>query len=105
PHEGKSVDESITFSSQEGVNVNADIGLSFHIDGPSAPHLYLRFRQTDLIVLANGYVRNAVREAFNDVASRTAIQEIYGSGKGKLVADVTQKLNDLLTKDGFVIDQ
>src|SRR5262249_33302201 len=28
PHEGRAVDESITFSSQEGVNVNADIGLS-----------------------------------------------------------------------------
>src|SRR6185503_13483871 len=30
--EGKSHDESITFSSVEGVNVNADIGMSFHID-------------------------------------------------------------------------
>jgi hypothetical protein len=28
-HEGKAYDESITFSSAEGVNVNADIGLSF----------------------------------------------------------------------------
>src|SRR5205814_214166 len=32
PHEGKPIDESITFSSTEGVNINADIGLSFHID-------------------------------------------------------------------------
>src|ERR1700685_2577073 len=31
-HEGKPFDESITFSSEEGVNVNADIGLSFHIE-------------------------------------------------------------------------
>lgn len=40
PHEGGSkedtkattADESITFSSVEGVNANADIGFSFHID-------------------------------------------------------------------------
>jgi regulator of protease activity HflC (stomatin/prohibitin superfamily) len=104
-HEGRATDESITFSSQEGVNVNADIGLSFHIEASLAPHLYLRFRQPDLLVLADGYVRNAVREAFNDVASRMAVQDIYGAKKGKLVADVGTRLREVLGKDGFIIDQ
>jgi regulator of protease activity HflC (stomatin/prohibitin superfamily) len=104
-HEGRQVDESITFSSQEGVNVNSDIGLSFHIDPALSPHLYLRFRQPDLLLLADGYVRNAVREAFNDIASRMAVQEIYGAGKGKLIIDVSDKLREVLGKDGFVIDQ
>jgi regulator of protease activity HflC (stomatin/prohibitin superfamily) len=48
PHEGRNIDESITFSSSEGVNVNADVSLSFHIEPNLAPHLYGRFRQTDL---------------------------------------------------------
>jgi regulator of protease activity HflC (stomatin/prohibitin superfamily) len=104
-NEGRLVDESITFSSQEGVNVNSDIGLSFHIDSAKAPHLYLRFRQPDVLVLADGYVRNAVREAFNDIASRMAVQEIYGAGKGKLVADVSARLREVLGSDGFIIDQ
>jgi regulator of protease activity HflC (stomatin/prohibitin superfamily) len=103
--EGRGHDESITFSSQEGVNINADIGLSFHIEPTLAPHLYLRFRQPNLLLLADGYVRNAVREAFNDVASRMAVQEIYGSGKGKLVSEVTARINSVLGKDGFLIDQ
>jgi len=105
PNEGRAVDESITFSSQEGVNVNSDIGLSFHIESDKAPHLYLRFRQPDVMVLADGYMRNAVREAFNDIASRMAVQEIYGAGKGKLVAEVSNRLRDVLGKDGFIIDQ
>jgi regulator of protease activity HflC (stomatin/prohibitin superfamily) len=104
-HEGRATDESITFSSQEGVNVNSDIGLSFHIEPTLAPHLYLRFRQPDLLILADGYVRNAVREAFNDVASRMAVQDIYGAKKGKLIADVGAKLREVLGKDGFIIDQ
>src|SRR5450432_3921266 len=29
-NKGRAMDESITFSSSEGVNVNADVGLSFH---------------------------------------------------------------------------
>jgi regulator of protease activity HflC (stomatin/prohibitin superfamily) len=104
-HEGKPFDESITFSSNEGVNVNADVGLSFHIDPGLAPRLYNRFRLNDLTVLANGYMRNTVREAFNDVASRLPVQEIYGGGKSKMLQDVTQKCHDVFGRDGIVIDQ
>src|SRR5271163_4525816 len=105
PHEGRAVDESITFSSSEGVNVNADVGLSFHIEPSLAPRLYARFRQNDMMALADGYVRNAVREAFNDVASKMPVQDIYGAGKSKMLSEVTQKCRDVLGKDGFVIDQ
>lgn len=104
-HEGAGHDESITFSSQEGVNINADIGLSFHIEPSMAPHLYLRFRKSDLMDLANGYVRNAVREGFNLVASQMPVQAIYGAEKSRLVSEVMKKLGDQLNKDGFVIDQ
>jgi regulator of protease activity HflC (stomatin/prohibitin superfamily) len=104
-HEGSPHDDSITFSSAEGVNINVDIGLSFHIDAPKAPHLYLRFRKANMKELANGYVRNAVREAFNVTASTMPVQEIYGVGKGRLVDSSLKRLQDKLTPDGFVIDQ
>ncbi len=104
-HEGRAIDESITFSSQEGVNVNADVGLSFHIEPALAPRLYGRFRQNDMLALADGYVRNTVREAFNDVTSKMPVQDVYGAGKSKMIADVTTKCREVLGKDGFVIDQ
>src|SRR5438105_2382174 len=68
-HEGSPRDESITFSSSEGVNINADIGLAFHIEPKMAPHLYLRFRKNDMLDLADSYIRNAVRESFSIEAS------------------------------------
>jgi regulator of protease activity HflC (stomatin/prohibitin superfamily) len=104
-NEGKPYDESITFSSSEGVNANADIGLSFHIEPALAPRLYGRFRLNDMAILADGYMRNTVREAFNDVASRLPVQEIYGAGKSKMLGEVTQKCRDVFGKDGIVIDQ
>ncbi len=104
-NEGKAIDESITFSSGEGVNISADIGLSFHIEPALAPRLYGRFRLNDLTVLSDGYMRNTVREAYNDVASKLAVQDIYGAGKSKMLADVTQKCRDVFGKDGIVIDQ
>jgi regulator of protease activity HflC (stomatin/prohibitin superfamily) len=105
PHEGKAIDESITFSSAEGAAINADIGLSFHIEPTKAPHLYLRFRKNDLHELANGYVRNTVREAFNVVASQMPVQKIYGSDKGRLEHEVRTRVQEKLGSDGFVLDQ
>ena len=99
------VDESITFSSIEGVNANADVGFSFHIDPPQAPHLYARFRQNDMRELAYGYMRNVLREAFSEVASKMPIQEIYGAGKSKMIAEVTAKCGVNLGHDGIIIDQ
>lgn len=104
-HEGKPVDESVTFSSTEGVSVNADIGLGFHVDPALAPHLFLRFHQADLHVVANGYVRNSVREAFNATASTMSIDDIYGKGKAELVKKVTERVAEKLKPDGFMIDQ
>lgn len=104
-HEGQPIDESITFSSSEGVNVNADIGLSFHVDPSLAPKLYGRFRQNDLSILANGYMRNTIREAFQEVASKMPVQDVYGAGKSQMLQDVNSKVKDVLFKDGIVIDQ
>lgn len=99
------VDESITFSSVEGVNANADIGFSFHIDPAQAPHLYARFRQNDMRELAYSYMRSVLRESFSESASKMPIQEIYGAGKTKMLAEVSARCSEVLGKDGIVIDQ
>jgi len=105
PHEGTQHDESITFSSKEGASVNADIGIAFHIEPTMAPKLYGRFRQPNLAILANTYVRNTVREAFNERASMMPVQEVYGAGKNQLLNDVTKKVRDTLAPEGIIIDQ
>jgi regulator of protease activity HflC (stomatin/prohibitin superfamily) len=102
---GVARDESISFASSEGVTVNADVGLAFHIDPAKVPQLYARFRQRDLNVLAHGYVRNEVREAINEAAAEMPVQEIYGAGKTRLLNEALQRVIARLEPDGFVIDQ
>ncbi|MEZ4394722.1 MAG: prohibitin family protein [Polyangiales bacterium] len=104
-HEGSPVDESISFASSEGVTINADIGLAFHIDADKAPALYARFRQRNLMVLAHGYIRNEVREAINDAAAHRPVQEIYGAGKTALINEALRSVVARLSPYGFVIDQ
>jgi regulator of protease activity HflC (stomatin/prohibitin superfamily) len=103
--EGSPHDDSITFSSKEGASINADIGIAFHIDPPTAPKLYGRFRQTDPKVIANSFIRNMVREAFSEASSTMAVQEVYGAGKNKLVQDVTKRVRDQLSPEGIILDQ
>lgn len=104
-HEGAPMDESITFASSEGVTVNADVGLAFHINADKAPRLYARFRQSDLNALAHGYIRNVVREALSETASAMPVQEIYGAGKTRLINDTSRRISERLGADGVEIDQ
>lgn len=114
PHEGNDpkdktnehgVDESITFSSAEGMVVGADVGFSFHIDPQQAPKLYARFRQTDMRSLAYGYMRNVIREAFQESASKMPIQDIYGTKKSEMLGKATDRVKTVLGSDGIVVDQ
>ncbi len=105
PTEGSPIDESITFASSEGVSVNADVGLAFHIEPSTAPHLYARFRESDVQVLAHGYVRNVVREALSEGASQMSVQDIYGVRKTELLHAAQAAIEERLEGEGFVIDQ
>ena len=99
-------DESITFSSGGGrEHQRRHRPVVPHRTERSRPRLYGRFRLNDLSMLSDGYMRNTVREAFNDVASKLPVQDIYGAGKSRMLADVTQKCRDVFGKDGIIIDQ
>ena len=88
------------------MNINSDIGLSFHIEPTLAPHLYLRFRQTDLSLLADGYVRNArargVQRRGLAMAGAGHLRRRQGQAhRRRQRADC----KTVLGKDGFIIDQ
>lgn len=104
-NEGDGYDESITFASSEGLTINADVGFAFHIEPSMAPRLYTRFRQADLDVLAHGYIRNIVRDALNEVASRMPVQDIYGAKKGELLVQSRLRVGEVFRRDGIGVDQ
>lgn len=103
--EGSPLDESITFSSREGLIVNADVGFAFNVEGTLAPRLYSKFRQNDLSVLAHGYVRNIVRDSLNEVASTMPVQDIYGLKKSELLVKAKERARAILAPDGITVDQ
>lgn len=89
--EGRESNEELTFQDKSGVDMTADVAVVFHVDSSKAPALYQKFRM-DIQPLIDGPVRNAVRNALVNEASKMPVEDIYGTGKGALIQAA---LNDI----------
>jgi regulator of protease activity HflC (stomatin/prohibitin superfamily) len=103
--EGKAIDESITFSDKDQIPVNADVNVSYTLDGAKAPHFYIKFRNDDIKAFTHGYMRNTMRDAFNIVASRYVYDDINGLGKEKFMKEVRAMMNEDLNLYGITVEQ
>jgi regulator of protease activity HflC (stomatin/prohibitin superfamily) len=102
-HEGSNHDQSITFQSSEGASLNVDIGISYRFVFEKVPHLFVEFKQ-DADHIRDVFMRNQVRDAFNELAGRMPAMEIVGVKKGDLLASVTEKLNHDLNRVGIMVE-
>lgn len=103
-HEGNAIDESISFTTKETLEVNADIGISYHIDVDKVANIFQKYRK-GIDEITHLYVRNYVRDAFNNVASSMTVEEVNGAGKPELIAKVTKEISDQLAPQGIVVDK
>lgn len=103
-NEGKAMDESITFNSVEGMQVNADIGITLHLDADKTPILFQKYRQgMDEIMLV--YIHNMVRDGLNEEASKFKIEDIYGARKADLLDAVQKRVASEVLPIGLVVEK
>jgi regulator of protease activity HflC (stomatin/prohibitin superfamily) len=82
--DGDSTNEEITFNTKEGLVVSGDISLGYQLNPAKVPHFYVKFRSDDLDHFTHGYLRNVARDAFNEIGSRYAVEDVYGVKKEEL---------------------
>ena len=99
-NEGKAVDESFTFQTQEGLTINADVGVSYQIDPNHVADLYQKFHQGPEEI-TGGFLRNIVRDELNKLGAQDSIAGILGSGKQKLFTAVQQDVAAQLAPVGI----
>lgn len=97
-------DRSFTFQTAEGLNVNADIGISYHLEQDKIYLLFARYRR-DLDEITDIFIRNYARDAINKVASKMKVEELYGTEKEGFVEAVQGMLRRDLGPLGIVIDR
>jgi regulator of protease activity HflC (stomatin/prohibitin superfamily) len=102
--EGKAVDESITFTTNTGTSVNADVSLSYQLDYDKAPNFYVKFRADDIQKFTDGFLRNVTRDAFDEVAGQHTVEEVMGDN-GPILKAVRKSVQEQLSPYGITISQ
>lgn len=102
PMEGSKNNEEISFSSTEGSEIRWDIGLTFKVREGSTPRIYVQHKK-DLDEIADGYIRNRVRDSFSQRAAGMEVMNIVGPGKNVLRDSVLYDLRQELEPLGFEI--
>lgn len=102
--EGRPDDESFTFQSTEGMSVNADVGISYHIDADKVTGIFQKYRK-GISEITDIYIRNMVRDALTDQASQMRIDDIYGKGKAALMQAVEKTVRDQVGPTGINVEK
>lgn len=101
---GSPGDESIGFQDREGTQINADIGVTYAIDGAKADTVFQKYRK-GVDEITDVYLRNMVRDALNSETSKMDVADIYGPGKEELMQRVTNRVRAQVQDIGIVVEK
>lgn len=103
-HEGNTHDESFTFQTREGLDVNADIGITYHVEADKVPLVFQKYRR-GIDEITHIFLRNAVRDALNQQAATMSVESVYGEGKTQLMANALARVQGEMQDSGITVNQ
>ena len=102
--EGRPVDESLSFQTAQGLTVNADVGITYHIDPSKVALIFQKYRK-GIDEITDIYLRNMVRDALVKEAAGLDIESVYGKGKARLIEAVQQDVAAEVAPVGIVVEK
>ena len=96
--------DEINVNSVEGQPLSLDVSMSFELDPMRVPALYSTFR-TDIATIQHTYVKQAIRQALQEVVGNEEIAAIIGPKKAEVTGRVTRLLEDRLSAYGILVKQ
>jgi regulator of protease activity HflC (stomatin/prohibitin superfamily) len=104
-NEGHPLNEEMGFNSKEGMEIFANVSLSYAIDPKHVPDFYVKYRVNDLDVFTHGILRDIVRNSLNEVASTYVVEDIYGEHKAEFLHKVEAQIQDKVSNVGVGVQQ
>ncbi|HEY9044770.1 MAG TPA: prohibitin family protein [Ohtaekwangia sp.] len=91
---------TLPLPTKEGLSVNTEISLLYHVNPESAKAVYTRFGRNyeEVIVLSN------FRATAREVSSRYFAKELYATERTKIEKAVAEELSSHIAQYGFVVD-
>ncbi|HEY1270640.1 MAG TPA: SPFH domain-containing protein [Terriglobales bacterium] len=103
--EGHPLNEEMGFNSKEGMEIYADVSLSYAIDPAKVPDFYVKYRVNNLDRFTHGILRDIVRNSLNEVASTYTVEDIYGERKAQFLGQVEKQVQDKIANVGVGVQQ
>lgn len=97
-------DEAITFQTIEGMKVGGAVGITYSVAPDKVTTLFQKYR-AGIDEITNKFLRNMVRDAFNDVASKLPVESVYGAGKADLLLAVEDRVRQQVKPIGINIER
>ena len=99
--EGSENDESITFD-VEGMKFGADIGIEYTVNPVMVPTLFQQYKK-GINEITDVHLRNMARNAFVNFSAKMKVDEVYGTGKAALLANVLKDVQDKAGPNGIEV--
>lgn len=96
--------DEINVNSVEGQPISLDVSMSFELEPARVPALYQTFR-TNIETIQHGYVKQAIRQALQEVVGTEPIADVIGPKKADVVNLAQAKLSQRLAPYGIVVKQ
>jgi prohibitin 1 len=91
---------TLPLPTKEGLNVNTEISLLYHIKPESANEVYLKLgtNYEEVMVLSN------FRATAREISARFYAKELYATERNKVETAIAEELSAHISKYGFVVD-
>lgn len=96
--------EELGFQTNDGMEVTADVGISYQIDPSKASLIFQKYRK-GIDEITDTYLRNMVRDALVKHASKLPVESAYGEGKSALIAAVQKEVQDQVKPIGINVEK
>jgi regulator of protease activity HflC (stomatin/prohibitin superfamily) len=102
--EGSERNDEINVNSVEGQPLSLDVSMSFELDPQKVPLLYTTFRM-DVQDIEHTYVKQAIRQALQEIVGNEAIADIIGPKKAEVTLRVQNLISQRLIQYGIIVKQ
>ncbi|HKD01929.1 MAG TPA: SPFH domain-containing protein [Terriglobales bacterium] len=104
-NEGNPLNEEMGFNSKEGMEIYADVSLSYAIEPSKVPDFYVKYRVNNLDRFTHGILRDIVRNSLNEVASTYTVEDVYGEKKAQFLRQVEDQIQQKVANVGVGVQQ
>jgi regulator of protease activity HflC (stomatin/prohibitin superfamily) len=100
----EAADESFNFQDRQGLELNADIGITYHLEPSKVPDIFQKYKK-GISEITDIFLKNMVRDALVNRSSKLDVEYIYGEGREGLLKGVESDIKKECDITGIVIEK